>query len=106
MPNTADQGYQLRYLFTYTAFNAIILSSRFKLSIKVPTFNGTNQVICAMTPDYNTIGFESVNGTYWWCRGTAETTFGTEVYYSVDFGTTWTQIDGPLTTDFYGNNQH
>ena len=53
-----------------------------------------------MTPDYSTIGFEGVDVSYWWYSGTAETTFGTEVYYSLDFGTTWTQIDGPLTADF------
>ena len=52
-----------------------------------------------MTPDYSTIGFEGVDVSYWWYSIWSETEFGTEVYYSLDFGTTWTLIDGPLSAD-------
>jgi len=40
------------------------------------------ELICAVTPDYSTIGFEGVDVAYWWFSGASEFTFGTEVYYS------------------------
>jgi hypothetical protein len=57
------------------------------------------ELICAVTPDYSTVGFEGVDVAYWWFSGASDFTFGTEVYYSIDLGTNWVQIDGPLSAD-------
>ena len=104
IPNTADQGYQPNSNYLHTAaFDAIngngglpaVLNSTYKDQV----VNDIPELICAMTPDYSTIGFEGVDVSYWWYSIWSETEFGTEVYYSLDFGTTWTLIDGPLSAD-------
>ena len=104
IPNTADQGYQPNSNYLHTsAFDAIngngglppVLNSTYKDQ----SVNNIPELICAMTPDYSTIGFEGVDVSYWWYSIWSETEFGTEVYYSLDFGTTWTLIDGPLSAD-------
>ena len=93
IPNTADQGYQPNSNYLHTsAFDAIngngglpaVLNSTYKDQV----VNNIFELICAMTPDYSTIGFEGVDVSYWWYSIWSETEFGTEVYYSLDFGTT------------------
>ena len=47
--------------------------------------------------DYSTLGFEGVDVSYWWLSVLSDTEFGAELYFSTDFGITWTLIDGPLS---------
>ena len=59
--------------------------------------DGVNQeLICAVTPDFSTVGFDNVDLAFWWFSGESETPFGTEVYYSLDQGITWVHILGPM----------
>ena len=52
-----------------------------------------------MTPDYSDL--QVLKGLMYLIGGIVfdYNRFGTEVYYSLDFGTTWTLIDGPLSAD-------
>lgn len=106
IPNTTDQGYQPNSNYLHTvSFSA--LNGTPPNFAPVPNCNyidqfnnGVNQeLICAVTPDYSTIGFDSVDVAFWWFSGQSETSFGTEVYYSIDQGVAWTQIDGPLVAN-------
>ena len=63
-----------------------VLNSTYKDQV----VNNIPELICAMTPDYSTIGFEGVDVSYWWYSIWSETEFGTEVYYSLDF---WNNMD-------------
>ena len=108
IPNTAEQVFQ-----TPTNSNYLHTASLSGLAGIPPNFppvenchyadqfwDGVNQeLICAVTPDYSTVGFEGVDVAYWWFSGASDFTFGTEVYYSIDLGTNWVQIDGPLSAD-------
>ena len=100
--NTADQLYQPNSNYLHTAsFNALngngglapVLSSTYIDQV----YNGIPELICAMTPDYSTLGFEGVDVSYWWVSVLSDTEFGAELYFSTDFGITWTLIDGPLS---------
>ncbi|MDA7794473.1 gliding motility-associated C-terminal domain-containing protein [Flavobacteriales bacterium] len=107
IPNTADQGYQpnSNYLHTasFTGLNGIppnfppVENCHYADQF----WAGVNQeLICAVTPDYSTIGFEGVDVSYWWFSGASEfVDNGTEVYYSIDQGTNWILIEGPLSAD-------
>ena len=102
IPNTADQGYQPNSNYLHTAsFNALNgnggLAPVLNSTYIDQAFNGIPELICAMTPDYSTLGFEGVDVSYWWLSVLSDTEFGAELYYSTDFGTTWTLIDGPLS---------
>ena len=109
--NTTDQGYQPNSNYLHTiSFNA--LNGTFALA-PVQNCNymdqfvdGVNQeLICAVTPDYSTVGFEGVDVAFWWFSGQSETPFGTEVYYSLDQGITWVQILGPLVANNTWNEE-
>ena len=102
IPNTADQVYQPNSNYLHTAsFNALNgnggLAPVLNSTYIDQAFNGIPELICAMTPDYSTLGFEGVDVSYWWLSVLSDTEFGAELYYSTDFGTTWTLIDGPLS---------
>ena len=104
IPNTTDQGYQANSNYLHTAaFDAINgnggLPAVLNSTYKDQSINNIPELICAMTPDYSTLGYEGVNVSYWWYSIWSETEFGTEVYYSTDFGITWTLIEGPLSSN-------
>ena len=102
---TADQGYQpnSNYLHTvsFNALNGSLAFAPVQNTNYIDQFvDGVNQeLICAVTPDYSTIGFDNVDLEFQWISGSSETSFGTEVYYSLDQGITWILIDGPLVAD-------
>ena len=99
---TADQGYQpnSNYLHTvsFNALNGSLAFAPVQNTNYIDQFvDGVNQeLICAVTPDYSTVGFDNVDLAFWWFSGESETPFGTEVYYSLDQGITWVQILGPM----------
>ena len=104
--NTSDQGYQPNSNYLHTAaFVAIDGDPGFGIN---PVLNATyidaafgvnQELICAVSPDYSTIGYTGVDVSYWWYSGPTETEFGAEVYYSLDQGTNWVFVEGPLSAD-------
>ncbi|MGC6470000.1 MAG: gliding motility-associated C-terminal domain-containing protein [Flavobacteriales bacterium] len=106
IPNTSNQGYQPNSNYLHT----VALNALNGIPPNLPPVPNTNYVdqfidgvnqelICAVTPDYNTIGYEDVDVSYWWFSGSSETPFGTLVFYSIDQGTNWVQIDGPISAN-------
>lgn len=50
-----------------------------------------------MTNDISTVGYTNVTLDFWWtCLGSANEAYG-QVFYSVDGGSTWTQVVSPIS---------
>jgi hypothetical protein len=102
--NTTNQGYQpnSNYLHTLAFVPQIdgggdqILNTTYL----DPIFGANQELICAVSPDYSTLGYEGVELSYWWYSGPSETEFGTQVFYSLDFGVNWVLIEGPISSEF------
>jgi len=104
--NTTDQGYQPNSNYLHTAAFDALNSDPFggggpvlNATYKDASFGINQELICAVSPDYSTVGFTGVDASYWWFSGPSENEFGTEVYYSLDLGITWVLIEDSLTSN-------
>lgn len=62
------------------------------------TCGGNNSSFTSMSSDISTIGYADVTLTFWWLGEGSAMSYG-ELYYSIDGGSSWTQITSP--TDKY-----
>jgi gliding motility-associated-like protein len=59
----------------------------------IPPFNIVNQeLISVFSPDYSTEGYTDVGLDFHWLSGASTTGFGTQLFYSTDFGINWIEI--------------